>query len=146
MRLSAPAVAREGEDSGLSVRSLRPLRLSRSDQWDRAEDVGSASGLRVDRDLTADGLDAVVRVAQASSVMRRARKPGSVVAHLEAQARACLVELDPNRGAGPCVLDRILHCFEAGEIDGALDLDRMPRDADGDKVDGHRGLHGDGAQ
>ena len=54
--------------------------------------------------------------------------PSSRISKL--QAGACLAELDPDAGGAVGVLDRVLQRLDAGEVDGALDLDRVARDAD----------------
>ena len=74
------------------------------------------------------------------------REPGSVVADLEVQAGACLVESDPDHGRAVGVLDRVLQRLGAGEVDGALDLDGLPGDPVPDDVDEQRSLRRDGAQ
>jgi hypothetical protein len=61
--------------------------------------------IRLDRELPADGLDAVAHVAQSASVNAVGREAGSVVADLEVKPSRSLTELDPDPRGAVGVLD-----------------------------------------
>jgi hypothetical protein len=79
-----------------------------SRERDGANDARALSRHRLARDLTADGLDAVVHVAQSASGVLVEREPGPVVTDFEAQACARLAESDRDFGGAAGVLDRVL--------------------------------------
>src|SRR5215211_5762411 len=96
-------------------------------QLDRTDDARAVARPRVDREVTAGGLDAVIHVAQSASVLIPEREPGPIVADLEAQTAACLGDRDRESGGTAGVLECVLQRLDAGEVDGALDLDRVVR-------------------
>jgi hypothetical protein len=74
-------------------------------------------------------------------------KPRAIVGHLEQQPARLFPDPHPSRGLGPCVFGRILQGLEAAEVNGGLDLGRMPADTIGFHISRKRrtpagGTHG----
>src|ERR671916_2405421 len=105
-------------------------------EFDRSGDDGAPVGSRLDREASADRLDAVVHVPHAAALVMIGSEAGAVVAHLEPQHPAGLGQPDPDR-ARAGVLHGVLERFDAREVHGALDLGRMPGEADRDDMYGN---------